>query len=236
MGYVALAFRMAHASEDQRRQRMFSDPRRFDGLNGLRNLSRSRENFAARPERSRRRNNHRSPFRTFERFRRWPAICTKRKLGPFPEKLEDAMAEQTEREVLHHLIEICKDGERGFRAAAEHVNAAALKSLFADLSAQRKQFAEELEPHLYRLGGLPDGGTNAGALHRGWMVFRGFVPGRHDHAIVVEAERGEHAALNAYKDALNGMLPPTVTDLVEAQRDAIRDANERIHEVELGDE
>jgi hypothetical protein len=32
------------------------------------------------------------------------------------------------------------------------------------------------------------------------------------------------------------MLPPTVTDLVEAQRDAIRDANERIHEVELGDE
>jgi uncharacterized protein (TIGR02284 family) len=142
------------------------------------------------------------------------------------------MAERTEREVLHHLIEICKDGERGFRAAAEQVNAPALKTLFADLSAQRKQFAEELEPHLHRLGGLPDGGTNAGTLHRGWMLLQGFVPGRHDHSIVIEAERGEHAALSAYEEALSGMLPPTVTDLVEAQRDAIQDANERIHTVD----
>jgi uncharacterized protein (TIGR02284 family) len=146
------------------------------------------------------------------------------------------MAERNEREVLHHLIEVCKDGERGFRTAAEHVDAPALKTLFADLSAQRKQFAEELEPHLHRLGGLPDGGTNAGAMHRGWMLLRGFVPGRHDHAIVVEAARGEHAALNAYKEALNGMLPPTVTDLVEAQRDAIQGANERIHTVGVGHE
>ena len=146
------------------------------------------------------------------------------------------MAERNEREVLHHLIEVCKDGERGFRTAAEHVDAPALKTLFADLSAQRKQFAEELEPHLHRLGGLPDGGTNAAALHRGWMLLRGFVPGRHDHAVVVEAARGEHAALNAYKEALNGMLPPTVTDLVEAQRDAIQGANERIHTVDMGRE
>ena len=142
------------------------------------------------------------------------------------------MAERTEREVLHRLVEICKDGERGFRAAAEHVNAPALKTLFADLSAQRKQFAEELEPHLHRLGALADGGTNTGALHRGWMVLRGLVPGRHDHAIVIEAERGEHVALNAYQEALNGMLPPTVTDLVEAQLDAIQNANERIRAVD----
>ncbi len=116
------------------------------------------------------------------------------------------------------------------------VNAPALKTLFADLAAQRKQFAEELKPHLYRLGGLPDGGSNAAALHRGWMLLRDFVPGHHDHAIVVEAERGEHAALTVYKDALNGMLPPTVTDLVEAQREAIQDANERIRTVETGHE
>ena len=142
------------------------------------------------------------------------------------------MAERTEREVLHHLIEICKDGERGFRTAAEQVGAPVLKTLFADLAAQRRQFAAELGPHLQRLGGLADGGTNAGTLHRGWMVLRGIVPGDHDHAIVTEAERGEHAALNAYTDALNGMLPPTVIDLVEEQRDAIRAANERIRTVD----
>ena len=49
-----------------------------------------------------------------------------------------------------------------------------------------------------------------------------------------DAERGEHAALKTYKDALNGMLPPTVTDLVEAQCEAIQDANERIRTVDTG--
>ena len=138
------------------------------------------------------------------------------------------MAERTEREVLHHLIEICRDGERGFRAAADHVTAPSLKALFADLAAQRRQFADELAPHLYRLGGLPDGGTNAGAIHRGWMLLRGLVPGSDDRAIVKEAARGEHAALGAYEDALSGMLPPTVSDLIETQRDAIFAANDRI--------
>jgi uncharacterized protein (TIGR02284 family) len=143
------------------------------------------------------------------------------------------MAERTEREVLQHLVEICKDGEHGFRTAAEHVGAPVLKTLFADLSAQRRQFAGELAPHLQRLGGLADDGTNAGTLHRGWMTLRGFVPGAHDRAIVIEAERGEHAALHAYGEALSGMLPPTVIDLVEEQRDAIRTANERIRTVDL---
>ena len=146
------------------------------------------------------------------------------------------MAERTEREVLHHLIEICKDGERGFRAAAEQVGAPVLKTLFADLAAQRRQFAEELEPHLHRLGGLAGVGSTAGTLHRVWLLLRGFVPGHHDHSIVMEAERGEHAALSAYNDALNGMLPPTVTDLVETQRGAIETANERIRTVEMGNE
>ena len=138
------------------------------------------------------------------------------------------MAERTERHVLHHLIEICRDGERGYGAAADQVTAPSLKALFADLAAQRRQFADELAPHLYRLGGLPDGGSSAGTFHRGWMLLRGLVPGHHDQAIVSEAARGEHVALEAYDEALNGMLPPTVTDLVEMQRNAIQAANHRI--------
>ena len=39
------------------------------------------------------------------------------------------MADRTEREVLHHLIEICRDGERGFRAAAHHVTAPTVSDL-----------------------------------------------------------------------------------------------------------
>ena len=145
------------------------------------------------------------------------------------------MAEQTERDVLHHLIDLCRDGERGFRAAADHVSDTALKSLFTELATQRKRFADQLLPHLQRLGGTPDAeGTSAGALHRKWMVLKGLVPGRHDHHIVAEAERGEEAALDAYGDALNGMLPPTVTETVESQRDAIVEAHERIRTIDMG--
>lgn len=145
------------------------------------------------------------------------------------------MAERTGRDVLHHLIDLCRDGERGFRAAADHVSDPTLKSLFTDLATQRKRFAEELQPHMQRLGGPPDAeGTSAGALHRHWMVLKGLVPGRHDHHIVAEAERGEHAALDAYDDALNGPLPPTATEVVESQREAILKADDRIRSVDMG--
>ena len=145
------------------------------------------------------------------------------------------MAERTEREVLHHLIEICSDGERGFHAAADHVEDPAVKSLFIELAAQRQRFAADLVPHLQRLGGRADGdGTTGGALHRRWIGFRSLVPGHGDHTIVTEAGRGEHIALNAYDEALQGMLPPTVTSLIEEQREAVRKANDRVRALDAG--
>lgn len=145
------------------------------------------------------------------------------------------MAERTEREALHHLIEICRDAERGFRTAAEVVSEPKLKALFRELAGERARFAADLLPHLRRLGGTADWeGTSAGALHRGWINFKAHVPGHQDHTIVAEAERGEHAALDAYDEALTGMLPPTVTDLIEAQREAMHDAFERIRAIDMG--
>ena len=145
------------------------------------------------------------------------------------------MAERTEREVLHYLIEICEDGERGFLAAADHVSDPGLKSLFTELAAERARFVEDLVPHLQRLGGHTDrDGSSAGTLHRGWIGLKSLVPGHHDHTIVTEAERGEHAALNAYEDALKGMLPPTVSSLIEAQREAMQKAHDRIHTIDTG--
>jgi uncharacterized protein (TIGR02284 family) len=145
------------------------------------------------------------------------------------------MAERTEREALHHLIDICRDGERGFRAAAEAVADPRLKALFKELAAERAQFATDLVPHLQRLGGtMENGGTSAGTLHRGWINLTAHVPGHQDHTIVSEAERGEHAALNAYEDALGGMLPPTVTELIEAQQRAMQKAVDRIRSIDMG--
>ena len=139
------------------------------------------------------------------------------------------MSQDHERDALHHLIEICSDGSRRFRTAAEYVRNPALRAFFAELAEERRRFAADLVPHLQRMGGYTDtGGTSTGALHRGWMAVRGLAPGNHDRAIVVQAERGERAALNVYDRALAGALPPTVDWLVEAQREAVRKAYERV--------
>ena len=104
------------------------------------------------------------------------------------------MAERTERGVLEHLVEICRDGERGFRAAAEYVSTPELKALFTQLAEQRQAFAHDLEPHVNRLGGSAlASGTGAGAVHRGWMNLKAHVPGHHDQTIISETERGEGA-------------------------------------------
>jgi uncharacterized protein (TIGR02284 family) len=145
------------------------------------------------------------------------------------------MAERSERDELHHLIDICRNGERGFAAAAAAVSEPKLKTLFTDLAAERARFAAELVPHLGRLGGTADvDGTSAGALHRGWINLKARVPGNRDHSIVTEAERGEHAALDAYDDALHGKLPPSVTELIEAQQEAMHDAVDRMRMIDMG--
>ena len=142
------------------------------------------------------------------------------------------MAERTEREVLEHLVEICRDGERGFRAAAQYAYTPQIQELFAELAEQRLTFVRALEPHLNRLGGSTlSTGTRAGAIHRGWMNVKAHVPGHHDPTIVAEAERGEHAAITAYDEALNGMLPPAVIGIVEAQLAQMRFSQQRIHEL-----
>jgi hypothetical protein len=47
------------------------------------------------------------------------------------------MTDRSERAVLNHLIETCKDAERGFRHIAEQAADPVLKSLFLDIASQR---------------------------------------------------------------------------------------------------
>jgi uncharacterized protein (TIGR02284 family) len=139
------------------------------------------------------------------------------------------MAERTELDVLNHLLETCRDGEHGFFFAAEHATDPKVKDLFAALGVERGRSAEELIPHVRRLGGqATSGGTTAGVIHRGWMSLKGAVTRHTDEVLLAEAERGERAAIHAYDQALHGFLPPTVSDIVERQHAAIREAHARI--------
>lgn len=141
------------------------------------------------------------------------------------------MAESTKNyaSTLNNLIETCKDGEEGFREAAEHIQRQDLRSIFNEYSRQRTQFASELQNLVSRIGGDPEHrGSVAASLHRGWMNLKSAITGRDDNAILSECERGEDSAVRNYQDALAHDLPSDIRSVVEEQYRQILEAHNRI--------
>jgi uncharacterized protein (TIGR02284 family) len=133
------------------------------------------------------------------------------------------MAERTERAVLNHLIETCRDAERGLLLAAESVSSRELRRLFLRLAEQRRDFANELLPYAQRLGGpsVADG-TPAAAIHRAWIQVKARLASDPDRAVLAEAARGERYAVRAYGDAIAEALPPSAREIVEGQDLGVR--------------
>ena len=134
--------------------------------------------------------------------------------------------------VLNNLIETCKDGEKGFREAAEGLTNPTVKAKFLEYSRQRAQMARELQDEVRKLGGDPEkSGSVAGTVHRGWLNIRGAVSGKDDHAIAAEAERGEDVAKTAFEDALTESLPSTAQALVQQQSIKVRQAHDDVRNI-----
>lgn len=134
---------------------------------------------------------------------------------------------------LNHLVEVCRNGQHGFRQAAERCDDTHLQAILAEYASQREQFAAQLRYQVSRLGGRPeDGGTVAGAVHRQWMNVRNVVSSDADRALVRECERGERFALASYKLALQHGLHPEIVLLVEDQRNQIEIAYRHLQELQ----
>lgn len=130
---------------------------------------------------------------------------------------------------INGLIQTCKDGEEGFRDAAEGVERSDLKTTFYEFSQQRAQFSGVLQELVRSLGGEPEtGGSMSGALHRGWMDIKSAVTGKNEQAILNECERGEDHAKAAYTNALEYNLPANVADVIRQQSQAIQAAHNKI--------
>lgn len=134
---------------------------------------------------------------------------------------------------LNNLIETCKDGQDGFRTAAEGIKNSQLTTLFNSYSQQRAQFAAELQSEVRRLGGEPEGtGSTAAVLHRGWINIKSAVTGEDEAAVISECERGEDAAVEAYEEALETDLPNDVKSIVSRQFSQVKEAHDRIRSLE----
>ena len=131
---------------------------------------------------------------------------------------------------INNLIETLKDGQEGFKQAAEGVKDPQLKSLFNDYSLQRSRFATELQSEARVLGEseLETSSSAAGALHRAWINLKSAVSRGDDHAILAECERGEDSAVEEYEKAMRDNLSASLREIVARHYAEIKNAHDRI--------
>ena len=141
------------------------------------------------------------------------------------------MAQQKEIvSTINSLIETLKDGQEGFRQAAEAVKDASLKSLFNQFSLQRARFAGELQSEAVQLGeSEPEtDSSTSGSLHRAWINIKSAITSGDDHAILAECERGEDSAVKEYREAMDEDVTAPVRDVIARQFQEVQQAHDRI--------
>jgi uncharacterized protein (TIGR02284 family) len=140
------------------------------------------------------------------------------------------MDEKNAVSVLEDLIEICKDGQKGYQDAAEHVKRTDLKTYFNEQSLERGRFAGELQAELTRVGRDKDkkpSGTVSGAMRRAWIDTKVALGGG-DKSILNSLEAGEDNAKEAYQKALAGTLPGDIAEIVRRQASAVHRSHDQV--------
>jgi uncharacterized protein (TIGR02284 family) len=131
--------------------------------------------------------------------------------------------------VLENLIETCKDGQKGYLDAAQHVKRSDLKTFFNQQSLERGRYAAELEAELSRLGKKDKkvSGSVSGAVRRAWIDTKVSLGGG-DKTILESLEAGEDNAKDAYQRALRGTLPTDLQEIVRRQAASVQQAHDHV--------
>ncbi|HUI83514.1 MAG TPA: PA2169 family four-helix-bundle protein [Candidatus Binatia bacterium] len=131
---------------------------------------------------------------------------------------------------LEKLIEICRDGQAGYREAGEHASDPGLKKLFGEISLNRARFAGDLENETLRLGkaDVDRSGSALGAIQRGWASLRANLGGG-DDAILSSMESGDDYARSQYDMYIrDNQLPEDILGIIRNQAQAIVGMLDRI--------
>jgi uncharacterized protein (TIGR02284 family) len=132
-------------------------------------------------------------------------------------------------DALNDLAECSKDGEYGFRACAEQAKRSDLKSIFLQRADDCRNAAQELYQQIRSLDGKVDeGGSAAGAVHRGWVSVKSALSTYDDKAVLEECERGEDNAMARYRKALKQPLPADVKLIVERQMQGVQRNHDQV--------
>lgn len=127
---------------------------------------------------------------------------------------------------LSELALFVKDGNLGYKKAADETKDAEIKSFCLEQSALRASFLSEINSIITRLGGDPENkGTVKGTLYRQFMDLKAAVTGSDDEGIINSCIFGEDWAIKAYHDALDSEgLPVDIRTTLERQHQACHQA------------
>ncbi|PTX20182.1 uncharacterized protein (TIGR02284 family) [Pontibacter mucosus] len=130
---------------------------------------------------------------------------------------------------VHHLIERCKDGAKGYKTASEDIEDQDLKDLFLKYAVQRDSMITELQDQMHRLGHTDDESSSIeGTLHRAWIDLKSALTSKDRVRVLEECERGEDYAVKAYEEALQKNLPADLKKIVEQQYRDVKHAHDHI--------
>jgi uncharacterized protein (TIGR02284 family) len=72
--------------------------------------------------------------------------------------------------IVSDLLDVCEDGEQGFRRCAERIDRPELRQLFEQRAQECRRAADELARLVGERAAEPEsGGSVSGAVHRGWV-------------------------------------------------------------------
>ncbi|PRY11995.1 uncharacterized protein (TIGR02284 family) [Pontibacter ummariensis] len=130
---------------------------------------------------------------------------------------------------VHHLIERCKDGSKGYKVASQDIEDKNLKDLFRKYSVQRDSMITELQDQLHKMGVSDDESSSIeGTVHRAWIDLKSALTSKDTTRVLEECERGEDYAVKAYQEALKKDLPGQLKPIVEQQYQDVKDAHDHI--------
>ncbi|WP_266205619.1 ferritin-like domain-containing protein [Pontibacter kalidii] len=130
---------------------------------------------------------------------------------------------------VHHLIERCKDGAKGYKTASEDVEDQDLKDLFRKYAVQRDSMITELQDQLHQMGHTDDESSSIeGTIHRAWIDLKSALSSKDRVRVLEECERGEDYAVKAYEEALDKNLPAQLKQIIEQQYRDVKHAHDHI--------
>lgn len=135
--------------------------------------------------------------------------------------------------ILHALLQICEDSAAGYETAAQNVPDAKLWREFEPYRKQRQKIVRELQQRIRDLRGDPTTApSGASALHRAWMQIRTMADANPNNGVLVEVERGEAFAVEAYRQALKEHdIDATTRRLLEHHYELVQAAHDRVQQL-----